>query len=235
MATDEPSGKATTSHSLTVSPFMHGSHPGLVSIVELNEGQYQRFQSIPLTLPGCDSRLMSDPFHVSHEGKSMGLKPVMALSSIDRERGDHYMEVGEREVYDAQIYGVTAGDFIGALKASCPTSKPPIKRMAEELSKFAHQVDAVLATSKGGDAHSPDWTGGDTPYLRAGLLRYQAPRKQVYGRKSPFDAERDDGVKMPRGKMPRSTVLSPTLAILFAFEWLLKIFRETRRRRHEDG
>ena len=41
MATDEPSGKATTSHSLTVSPFMHGSHPGL-SVVELNEGQYQQ-------------------------------------------------------------------------------------------------------------------------------------------------------------------------------------------------
>ena len=76
MATDEPSGKATTSHSLTVSPFMHGSHPGL-SVVELNEGQYQRFQPIPLTLPGCDSRLMLDPFHVSHEGKSRGLKPIM--------------------------------------------------------------------------------------------------------------------------------------------------------------
>ena len=224
MATDEPSGKATTSHSLTVSPFMHGSHPGL-SVVELNEGQYQRFQPIPLTLLGCHSRLMLDPFHVSHEGKHRGLKPIMAISSIDRERGAHYMQVGERAVYDAQIHGVTVGEYIGALKASWPNSSPPIKRMADALSEFAHKADAVLATCKGRDAHSPDWTGGDTPYLRAGLLRYQPPRQQVYGRKSSFDAERDDGVKMPRG-MPRSTVLSPTLAILFAFEWQLNTFEE---------
>ena len=232
MATDEQSGEATSPTSLLLSPCIQGSSPGLLH-VELNEGQYHWFDPISFNLPGCDTRLTLTSFHVSPNGKPVSSKPVMETYQPDYEKPPITSQVKhpitrqgvERPVFETQMYGVTSGDYIGALKASWPTIHPPVKRMVETLSELAHKADAVLATCKGGDASSRDGTGGDASCLRAGLARYQPPRQQVYGRESPFDADREGGVKMPPG-MPRSTVLSPTLAIIHAYEWQLNASRE---------
>ena len=232
MATDEQSGEATSPTSLLLSPFIQGSSPGLLH-VELNEGQYPRFDPISFNLPGCDPQLALTSFPVSPNGKPVSMKPVMETYQRDYENPPIKRQVErpitrqgvERPVFETQIYGVTISDLTGALLASWPSIHPPVKRVVEILSEFAHKADAVLATCKGGDASSRDGTGGDASCLRAGLGRYQPPRQQVYGRESPFDADREGGVKMPPG-MPRSTVLSPTLAIIFCYEWQLNTYRE---------
>ena len=80
MATDEQSGEATSPTSLLLSPFIQGSSPGLHSTVELNEGQYARFDPISFNLPGCDPQLALTSFPVSANGKPVSMKAVMETS-----------------------------------------------------------------------------------------------------------------------------------------------------------
>ena len=85
MATDEQSGEATSPTSLLLSPFIQGSSPGLLH-VELNEGQYPRFDPISFNLPGCDPQLALTSFHVSPNGKPVSSKPVMQMYQPDYDK-----------------------------------------------------------------------------------------------------------------------------------------------------
>lgn len=174
---------------------------------------------LPPSFQGEGSIFVDEPFEERKEYHLCGAERLL-LPGCDPRLSPKLFVIGPDGKKRQQVYGALVGDLVGAM-GNCGLKRPPREAIIKGLSKLARQADSALGTCK----------GDHVPYLRAGLLRWRAVHQAehgVYGHSSPWS-----GDSMPPG-MPFSTVVTPTLAIIFAYEWMLNAAKPGSKYQHDD-